>query len=704
MPILNGKKVTAFPGLKVKSRNANADAVLMFDNVNTAPTTATGYFYLYVDSGTLKYDNGSSVVSLTGGGGGGVPSWETIYNDDKTLTIDSTTLTFNLTHATNDGLTLSAGAGAAGQVLQFNNSGSGLDVQGSGDTWSVSKAGAVICVGITNTGDMTTTGGAIDWDLIDNNASALSFDAAGKAGIIAIVTTNASEGVTMSGTLGVTGIVTASAGLVSSDGPVAIADNSNAANGLSFVNDTVTTYGNATDAGPIHFGSASLSTGHLLTLSLDESELSGGSYIRCWGQDAGAAHFTVGELGATVIAGSATGTDALTITAGDITLTDGLLTLDTGTLLLTAGDITVTDGSISLTNTADETVVTVVADSVATGIVIDVNADGLTSGTILHLDTSVAALTTGLYIDCYDGAASDFSVAKYGATVIAGNATGTDALTLTNGDITVSSGDITASEGSVVIVNTADEAALSITADSVASNIVVDINADGITDGTILHLDSTVAAMTTGLFIDCFDGAASAFSVGATGITVIAGTAGSAGLTLTAGDAVLADGSLSLTDADEATTLTIVNDTAASVNVIDINADGITDGTVLHIASLAAGMTTGLFIDCFDGAASAFSVGLYGATVIAGTATGTDALTLTKGDITLTNGDVTLTDGDLILAANSSLITFTGTGANGGVITNLKNSATSGLSGTELDVEINIGGTPYYFHVYPTKA
>jgi hypothetical protein len=43
------------------------------------------------------------------------------------------------------------------------------------------------------------------WTLADNNASALSLNATGKAGIINIVTTNSSEGVTMSGTLSVTG-------------------------------------------------------------------------------------------------------------------------------------------------------------------------------------------------------------------------------------------------------------------------------------------------------------------------------------------------------------------------------------------------------------------------------------------------------------------------------------------------------------------
>lgn len=46
------------------------------------------------------------------------------------------------------------------------------------------------------------------WTVIDNNASALSIDATGKTGILKVVTTNAAEGVTMSGTLTVTGHVT----------------------------------------------------------------------------------------------------------------------------------------------------------------------------------------------------------------------------------------------------------------------------------------------------------------------------------------------------------------------------------------------------------------------------------------------------------------------------------------------------------------
>ena len=64
--------------------------------------------------------------------------------------------------------------------------------------------------GLTVTGDITATAGNVDFDLDDDAASALSFDAAGKEGILNIITTDDSEGVSMSGTLAVTGNVTSS--------------------------------------------------------------------------------------------------------------------------------------------------------------------------------------------------------------------------------------------------------------------------------------------------------------------------------------------------------------------------------------------------------------------------------------------------------------------------------------------------------------
>ena len=83
---------------------------------------------------------------------------------------------------------------------------------------------------LTSGGGCITLSAATDIDLLDNNASALSFDATGKTGIIDIVTTNCSEGVTMSGTLGVTGVLTATGGLAG--GAICIGSNTITTTGL----------------------------------------------------------------------------------------------------------------------------------------------------------------------------------------------------------------------------------------------------------------------------------------------------------------------------------------------------------------------------------------------------------------------------------------------------------------------------------------
>ena len=71
-------------------------------------------------------------------------------------------------------------------------------------------------------GDIDLTGAATDIDLVDNNASALSFDASGKAGILEIVTTDGSEVVNMSGGLNVVGAVSASS--IAIDGALPVSE------------------------------------------------------------------------------------------------------------------------------------------------------------------------------------------------------------------------------------------------------------------------------------------------------------------------------------------------------------------------------------------------------------------------------------------------------------------------------------------------
>jgi hypothetical protein len=76
--------------------------------------------------------------------------------------------------------------------------------------WTASPSVTDLTIG---GGCITLTGAATDVDLIDNDACAISFDAAGQAGILAIDTQNCAEGVKMSAKLAVTGVLTATGGI-----------------------------------------------------------------------------------------------------------------------------------------------------------------------------------------------------------------------------------------------------------------------------------------------------------------------------------------------------------------------------------------------------------------------------------------------------------------------------------------------------------
>lgn len=141
----------------------------------------------------------------------------------------------------------------------------------------------------------------------------------------------------------------------------------------------------------------------------------------------------------------------------------------------------------------------------------------------------------------------------------------------------------------------------------------------------------------------------------------------------------------------------IVANSLTTGKALSVSTTGATSGTSLYIANTAATLTSGKYIQCYNGAADVFTVSKYGATVIAGNASGTAALTVTAGDIVITSGY-------LVISANAKGITFTGTGANGGVLKNLKNAAPTALSGTQKDIEIDIGGNPVLLHGVPNES
>jgi len=147
----------------------------------------------------------------------------------------------------------------------------------------------------------------------------------------------------------------------------------------------------------------------------------------------------------------------------------------------------------------------------------------------------------------------------------------------------------------------------------------------------------------------------------------VAGVDGSDMIILTAGDASIANGSLTVVDTDAATSFALTNNTMTTQTLSTITstsitsgiglsmtfaalstgkglvmtADALTTGDMVYLDSSEAGMGAGFFINCNDSDTSKFSVAKYGATVIAGTAANTAALTLTAGDAVVTNGKVT---------------------------------------------------------------
>jgi len=130
---------------------------------------------------------------------------------DGTLAINVAAAQTSITSIINSGLT-KIGTAASEEYIKFDTSNEINTLIGNSEIHSVTADGVDITGALTvstdlsvSGGDIILTGAATDVDLIDNNASALSFDATGKAGILEIDTTNSGEGVKMAGNLTVEG-------------------------------------------------------------------------------------------------------------------------------------------------------------------------------------------------------------------------------------------------------------------------------------------------------------------------------------------------------------------------------------------------------------------------------------------------------------------------------------------------------------------
>lgn len=517
-------------------------------------------------------------------------------------------------------------------MIQFDNAGSGSDVDGTNDSWSVSKTGVAILEELTidgtegsnvftvTKGDTRLLDGALavtdddnaaSFTVTNNTATTASVVVLAGSGVFSGSTTTSFMTITPSGLTTGTAVYLPVAGLTEGKA-LHIVGNAVTSGILVHVSSSAATT-QLTGAGRLmlleHSGNAS-GTGtvaEMSTAAADETVL-----LKLTASGALALGTVLQVSGSSVTTGtaiSAADFDALTTGMG-LSLASTSTGLTTGSMLRISTGTTgavATNGVVSITATAAYTstsncgLLQVVANSVTTGAtVLNVSATAATTSVVARFASTGTGLTSG-------------------SVILA--TTGTTGAIATNGAFSfVGSGDFTVGAVGVGLLHVG---ATATTAGTIAS-----VAGTALTTGVALHLASTGTGMTSGSLLRMTTGTTGA--VATNGICSIRATG-------------------AYTSTAFAGLLDVIASATTGGTVCRIKSDSLVDGELLHLQAVEATLTTGKYIACYDGAANDFSVAKYGATIIAGNASGTDALTLTAGDVKLTAGNLTLTDGDLTL-------------------------------------------------------
>lgn len=366
------------------------------------------------------------------------------------------------------------------------------------------------------------------------------------------------------------------------------------------------------------------------------------------------------DSGITITKGAMTLTDgALTLTSGNFTMSSGNAditgTLDVSSTAAFAGAVTVGTTLVVTGNTTAGGTLTVDTDSatafvvqeedgtamltcdttqdaadtsmllttkVTTGTGVHIDGSTITSGDALKITVAAATMTAaGAALSIVADGTEVFAVRDDGTILSKGTAEGTDAITITTGDLTISDGDIIVSGGEASITGESNTAAtLEIVNNTVTTYAaMVDVSSTSITTGALMRLNANNAGHDGEVLEIISGGDATSTPVGMS-VTIASPTTGAArGIEVTmAGATTTAKG-------------------------IAITMDAITTGDMLYLDNGGDTMTagSGFFINCNDDDSSKFTVSKYGATTIAGTAAGTASLTLSLGDLVISDTDST---------------------------------------------------------------
>lgn len=144
-------------------------------------TKREGDHWWNTTTNTMTVYNGSTWVSFTGGGTtldgaynfGGNGAGRAIVASDGAVAISNTDadtaflLTLNASPGSSaalGGMEITLGSNSTESGIEFENSGSGNDILGSGDTWAITKAGASTFVGVTTSGELLVSAADVLFD------------------------------------------------------------------------------------------------------------------------------------------------------------------------------------------------------------------------------------------------------------------------------------------------------------------------------------------------------------------------------------------------------------------------------------------------------------------------------------------------------------------------------------------------------------
>ena len=704
--------------------------VLYMEPTDTTPTAAIGYIYFDLSDTALKYHNGTGWIGLTAGTGdntldnaydqGSAGGGKAITADTGAVAIANTDAdtAFLLTLGANPsssaalgGMEITLNSYSTENGIEFENSGSGDDIQGTGDTWSFTKAGVLTAVsGVVPTMTVATlldatSGITLDNDETITNATDTEIKFAQNAGEDLIFDMDAS-----------TNIV----GLKSSTGVIGLAmgavDDLSGVGSIAF--DTV--------ASSISLASAAGDA----DLTIQQTGANDSSvHIKAAGTGADAISIATSAGGMDItVAGSGDAEDLDITSSRSLTLTSSEDTADAIKLNASAGGIDIdavgaaaqdivitnTGGSINIVATENQAnAILIDASDAAGGMDIDAGTGGIaidiTGEADFRVDSSggsvvlvgAQAAADAITIDAENAAGGidmDFGT---GAMVLTGTGTGAnltidvDALsfdftdssnfTVTSSeageDLTISQ--ITANDSSIIVTSAGTGTnAIEITTSNAAGDI--DINAgDAITvdaGDIVITTDDTAADQ----FKVVAGGAVAgdAINLGATdgGIVLTAGGATNGDVTVTAASTIAVGASddiaITLTAGTAGEDLSLITTGGADSSIV-LTADG-TSANAIDIDTSAGGID----IDMTGGAAGEdFALDTATSVVITSSeAAATDAIDInatgavsgidmdtTNGPIALTagdgtNGDIGITAGDDLTVTAAGDLTFAITG------------------------------------------